>query len=96
MSKQRLSRDFKPAEIFRLELSNDELNYISNRLPAGYSFVLEPKKSIPKHVIEAARRKANSYQNEDSNSHTINQSKNLPAQNNKKVGSTHISRASHN
>lgn len=63
MSKQRLSRDFKPAEIFRLELSNDELNYITSRLPAGYSFVLEPKKNIPKHVIEAARRKANSYLN---------------------------------
>lgn len=51
MSKPRLSRDYKPTEIFRLELSNEEMNYIGNRLPAGYSFVLEPKKNLPKHVI---------------------------------------------
>lgn len=40
MSKQKLARDFKPSELFRLELSVDEMNYISNRLPFGYSLVL--------------------------------------------------------
>lgn len=45
------------------------MNYLANRLPPGYSLVLEPKKNIPKHVIEAARKRVASYQNEDSNSH---------------------------
>jgi hypothetical protein len=44
------------------------MNYITTMLPFGYSLVLEPKKTLPKHVIQATKRKNNPNPSEDSNS----------------------------
>lgn len=60
------------------------MSYITGRLPPGYSFVLEPKKNLPKHVIQqAAKKKTIINPSEDSNSVVAHQPKS-ETQNNKK------------
>ena len=40
MLKNRLPRDFKAGEVFRVELSTDEMTYLSQVLPSRYSLIL--------------------------------------------------------
>lgn len=56
MSKFKLSKEFITEDTFRLELSNDEMNYLSLVLPARYSLQVEARKNIPKHALPVKKK----------------------------------------
>lgn len=59
MSKFKFPKNYIPAETFRVELTADEMNFLSAIIPAGYSLQLEPRKNIPKHALPSIKKKGN-------------------------------------